>query len=423
MRKAIALCVCLAIGHIAALAQLPAGFVALYPFNNSAVDVSGNGYNGTLVSTTADVNRFGVAGSATAFIATTSTGMLPSGLVTALANDFTVGYWVKTTMSAPSNTEWYSGVALVDAEVCGVTSDWGTALINGGQIAFGIGGPDITIISPLSYNDGSWHFVTATRAEAAGVITLYVDGNQVATTSGTSTVPRVAPPLIGLGRNPCVATGVFTGSLDDMIAYNSVLTPTQVSNLYNFYSSVALPIHWGSFTGQVEAGQAYLNWTTENLSDNTRFEIERSMAGSGSAFSKIGDIPAGDGTAAADGSFTYSFIDTNPAKGDNYYRIEGIDADGSSSWTSILELTVASASAAIRLQANPVADELTVVNNGGITITRLQVLDVTGRVLLDQASNSSNYLVGLNTSTLKAGYYFLRVGESGNTVTMAFLKL
>jgi hypothetical protein len=421
MRKAIALCVCLTIGHIAVLAQLPAGFVALYPLNNSAVDVSGNGNNGTLSATTADVNRFGTAGSATAFIATTSTGTLPSGLVTALANDFTVGYWVKTTMIAPTNTQWYSGAALVDAEVCGVTSDWGTALINGGQIAFGIGGPDITITSPLSYNDGSWHFVTATRAEAAGVITLYVDGSQVATTSGTATTARVAPPLIGLGRNPCVAGGVFTGSLDDLIAYNSVLTPTQVSNLFNFYSSIALPIHWGSFTGQVEAGQAYLNWTMENSSNDARFEIERSTAGS--AFSNIGDIPAGGGAAPTGGSFTYSFIDTHPAKGDNYYRIEGIDADGTSSWTSVLELTVANPAAGIRLQANPVADELELINNGGITINRLQVLDVAGRVVLDQASNSSNYLVGLNTSRLKAGYYFLRIGQSGSTVTLAFLKL
>ncbi len=415
------LCVCLLMGQIAVLAQLPAGSVALYPFNNSAVDVSGNGYNGTLVSTSADVNRFGSANGATAFIAVTSTGTLPSGLVTALANDFTVGYWVKTTMSAPSNTEWYGGAALVDAEVCGGTSDWGTALINGGQIAFGIGNPDITIVSPLSYNDGTWHFVTATRAEAAGVITLYVDGSQVATISGTSTAPRTAPPLIGLGRNPCVATGVFTGSLDDLIAYNSTLTPTQVADLYNFYSAIALPIHWGSFTGQVESSQTYLTWTTENSSNNARFVIERSA--SGIAFSTIGEIPAGDGTPASAGGFTYGFVDTNPAKGDNYYRIEGIDVDGTSTWTSILELTVAGAPAGIRLQANPVPDELTLVNNGGLMINRLQVLDVAGRVLVDQASNSRNSLVGLNTSGLKSGYYFLRVVEPGNMVTIAFIKL
>jgi hypothetical protein len=419
MHNAIALCACLFIGNIAVLGQLPAGSVAQYPFNNSALDVSGNGFNGTLASTTGDVNRFGTANFATAFVATISTGTLPLGLVTALADDFTIGYWVKTTMSANSGSQWYNGAALVDAEVCGGTSDWGTALINGGQIALGIGNPDITIISPLSYNDGTWHFVTATRAEAAGVITLYVDGSQVATVGGASTAPRTAPPLIGLGRNPCVPAGVFTGSLDDVIAYNSTLTPTQVSNLFNFYSAIALPIHWESFTGQFEAGQTYLKWTTENSSDNVRFEIERSTTGS--AFSTIGEITSSSPAPA--GSSAYSFIDSNPAKGDNYYRIEDIDADGSSSWTSILELTVAGAPAGIHLLANPVTDEMTLVNNDGITINQLQVLDVAGRVVLDQVSNSSNYLIGLNTSRLKAGYYFIRIGEPAKSVTIPFLKL
>jgi len=421
MRHAIALSVGLFIGPIAVLAQLPPGSVALYPFNNSAADISGNGYNGTLVSTANAVNRFGTANSATAFIAGTSTGTLPSGLVTALADDFTIGYWVKTTMSAASSTQWYGGAALVDAEVCGGTSDWGTALINGGHIAFGLGNPDITITSPLTYNDGSWHFVTATRAEAAGVITLYVDGSQVATTSGTSTAPRTAPPLIGLGRNPCVASGVFTGSLDDAIAYSSALTPTQVSNLYTYFSAVALPIHWGSFTGKVEAGQAYLKWTTENSSGDDRFEIQRSAPGG--AFSPIGEVSAGEGTPGAAGNATYSFVDTHPAAGDNYYRIQGTDADGSRSWTSILELTVSGKSAGIRIGQNPVADELTLINDGGLPIHRLQVLDIAGRVLLDQAPASGNTLVGLHTSSLKAGYYFLRIRELGITVTLAFIKL
>jgi hypothetical protein len=419
MRSLIALCICLCIGDIAS-AQVPAGFVALFPFNNSAIDVSGNGYNGTLTSTSTDANRFGSAGSATAFVAGTSTGTLPSGLVTALANDFTVAYWVKTSMSAPSSAQWYGGAALVDAEVCGVTNDWGTALINGGQIAFGIGNPDITIISPLSYNNGAWHFVTATRAAAAGVITLYVDGSQVATTSGTGTAARTAPPLIGLGRNPCVATGVFTGSLDDMIAYNSTLTPTQVSNLYNFYNAIALPIHWGTFTGQVDAGNVFLTWTTENTSAADRFVIERS--GPGGAFANIGEVAATEGIMAAGGG-AYRFIDSHPLSGDNFYRIQGIDATGNSFWTQILELTVAGVRGGISLQANPVTDELALINSGGITITRLQVLDVAGRVLLDHAPNSSNSMVGLHTSGLKAGYYFLRIGEPGITITIPFLKI
>jgi hypothetical protein len=253
------------------------------------------------------------------------------------------------------------------------------------------------------------------------VITLYVNGSQVATTSGTSTAPRVAPTIIGLGRNNCVAGGVFTGSLDDLIAYNSTLTPTQVSNLYTFYSSIALPIQWGPFTGQVKAGAVYLTWTTENASDDARFAVERSTASG--AFSGIGEVPASAGTPSAAGSATYGFVDTHPAAGNNYYRIEGIAADGSSSWTPVLEFTVTPRSAGIRLLQNPVADPLTLVNPGGIMITRLQVLDVAGRILLDQAPQSSNTVIGLNTASLKAGYYFLRIGASGIATTLPFLKL
>lgn len=409
MRKTIVFCVCLSISHFAAFAQLPAGSIAQYPLDNSATDISGNGYNGTLVSTAAAANRFGTAGLATAFVAGTSTGTLPSGLVTALANDFTIAYWFRTTMSAPSSTQWYGGAALVDAEVCGGTSDWGTALINGGEVAMGIGNPDITITSPLSYNDGAWHFVTATRAAAAGIITLYIDGSQVATTSGTSTAARVAPPFIGLGRNPCVATAVFTGSLDDAIAYNSVLTPAQVSNMYTYFSSITLPLQWKSFTGQVQAGLVYLQWTTENSVGAPHFEIERST--DGTTFAKIGE------------TFTTQFIDRNPARGNNFYRIRAVDVDGASSWTSILELSLVNAGTGIHLQSNPVTDELVLINNSQLPVQRLQVLEVSGRVLIDQAPNSGNTQLGLNVSALKAGFYFLRIGQSENTTTIAFVKL
>ena len=46
------------------LAQLPSGAVALYPRDNNNInDISGNGYNGTLTSTSAATNRFGTSNS------------------------------------------------------------------------------------------------------------------------------------------------------------------------------------------------------------------------------------------------------------------------------------------------------------------------------------------------------------------------
>ncbi len=175
-------------------AQVPAGAVGRYQLNNTANDVSGNGNNGTLTATTGAANRFGTGNSATQFTSGSSSGTVP----VIVTDNFSVGFWFNSTMIASSSTQWYGGNSLVDAEVCGQTDDWGTALINGGQIAFGVGNPDMTIISPLSYNDGSWHFITVTRDEtASGTMILYVDGLQVASATGINTGTLNAPGFWG----------------------------------------------------------------------------------------------------------------------------------------------------------------------------------------------------------------------------------
>jgi hypothetical protein len=413
---------CLSISPVVLLAQLPAGSIASYPFDNSAADISGNGYNGTLVSTSNAANRFSTANSATAFTAGTSSGTLPGTLATALSNDFTIGYWFLTTMTAPTSSQWYGGTSLIDAEVCGQTNDWGTALIDGGKVCMGIGNPDLTIKSTLStYNNGAWHFVTATRNHTTGVIILYIDGAQVATTSGTNTGVLSAPSLIGLGRNPCVASGVYTGTLDDLIAYNRVLTATEVTNLYNYYNTTPLPLHWVSFTGQVEGGLVQLKWKTENSVNNDHFEIERSTGNSD--FSVIGVLSDKDGIDIAAGSSLYNFIDISPSKGNDFYRIKQVDKDGKYSWSSILSFSPGNASARIHLKTNPVANELILVNNDRIFIQRIQIMDISGRVLIDQAPYSSNPLLQINTSPIPPGYYLLRVNATDTNTTIGFVKL
>jgi len=405
----------------ALLAQLPTGAVALYPLNNTINDISGNGYNGTLTSTTAAANRFGTAGSSTQFTAGTSTGTLPAGLVTAMQDDFTIGYWFNTSMTAPSSTQWYGGAALVDAEVCGGTSDWGTALINGGQVAMGIGNPDITIISTSNYNDGAWHFVTGTRSEAAGVITLYVDGVQVATISGTSTAARTAPTLIGLGRNDCSATGVYTGALDDVIAYGRALSSTEVTNLYNYYSGIALPLRWLSFTAEPKGDQVDLQWQTANVSGNDHFDVERSTGGN--SFIKIGSVSNQDGEMNISGGGSYSFTDASPVRGDDLYRIRQVDIDGRYSWSPTVAVKVMSPAGGLYLQANPVRETVTLMNPQQQMVRGIQVVDLSGRVLVNSSCNSPASLITENVAALQPGYYFLRVFTGAGVTTMRFIRL
>jgi Secretion system C-terminal sorting domain len=219
----------------------------------------------------------------------------------------------------------------------------------------------------------------------------------------------------------CVATGVYTGSLDDIIAYGNALTSAQVTQLYNYSNTTSLPLDWLSFSAQAAGSGVYLQWSTDHSVDNNFFDIERSTDGTN--FSVIGQISSLDSGDNAIGAAAYNYTDVNPPQGNVFYRIMEVDKDGQESWSSISEVTIGKGLAGIHLQNNPVTDEVTVINNGQILLQRIQVLDVSGRVLIDQAPYSSNSVLQLGTSSLPSGYYLLRVSASGTNTTIPFVKL
>jgi hypothetical protein len=150
-----------------------------------------------------------------------------------IADDLSIEFWFKSTQGISAGNQWWEGAGLVDAEVGGATNDFGVSLRSDGKVLAGIGSPggDVSIVSPVGgLNDGSWHHVVFTRAQATGAIRLYVDGASVA--SGTaSTSSLTAEPSLTFGR---LATGgnAYAGSLDEIAVYNTALTPATVAFHY-----------------------------------------------------------------------------------------------------------------------------------------------------------------------------------------------
>lgn len=145
-------------------------------------------------------------------------------------NNFTIEYWVKTTMTSLTGSQWYNGNGIVDAEVGGSTSDFGTSLLNG-KIAFGIGNPDVTIQSTTSVNNGVWYHVAATWDGTTGAMKLYINGVLEATGSG-ATGTRSAPPGIRIGSIQ-TAIQYFAGSIDEVRIWNSVRTQSDIQSNMN----------------------------------------------------------------------------------------------------------------------------------------------------------------------------------------------
>ena len=395
--------------------------IAMYLLNNTANDISGNNYNGSLNATSATTNRFGTINTATFFdFGLSSTGTLPLDLVTAVNDDFTLGFWFKTSMSASSSSQWYGGNALVDAEVCGVTADWGTALIDGGKVAMGIGNPDITIKSIANYNDDSWHFVTVTRSRSAGTIILYMDGVQEASSTGTYTGALNAANNIRLGSNPCAPGAVYTGSLDDFIFYNRVLSNTEVTALYNHLNAFVLPVSWISFSGVLKENQVKLSWQVEAAEKNDHFEVEHST--DGSRFFKKATLRESDGIKTGPGRSLFTYLDAGLEKGNQFYRIKQVDKDGSYSFSKTIQFRVDYKLSGFHLRSNPVTDELVLVNADQTKVLQLQVADMSGRILLNRQAKSTNTIIITSAGKLAPGHYLLKIRSASGVMTIPWIK-
>ena len=321
------------------LADNASGLVAYYRFNEGSGTTAGNSctntssIDGTLTNGptwAASPIQFGA--NALNFDGSDDYVNIPH----VVSSDFTVEYWMKTSSTGPGNngSQWYGGNGIVDAEVGGVTNDWGTSL-TGQYLAFGVGNPDVTIHSTSIVNTGNWVHVAATWKQSSGQMILYINGSQEASNTG-GTALRSAPPRITLGETQ-TNINRFNGTLDEVRIWNTVRTQSEIqadmnteldpnsgstANLVAYYtfnqdiaagtntgavtvidqkstnngtlnnfalsggssnfvsqnsSITVLPLQWLSFTVQAQNNHALLQWSTASEQDTKDFIIQRSQ--------------------------------------------------------------------------------------------------------------------------------------------------
>jgi hypothetical protein len=95
--------------------------------------------------------------------------------------------------------------------------------------------------------------------------------------------------------------------------------------LYNYtcLTGVVLPIQLLNFRGTRLNYFAKLIWQTATEMDNNYFQVERSS--DGITFIAIGRVTSQGNTTSG---FSYSFIDSFPQRGNNYYRLRQVDRNG-----------------------------------------------------------------------------------------------
>lgn len=201
-----------------------------------------------------------------------------------------------------------------------------------------------------------------------------------------------------------------TGSLDAFkIAYGSGNGSTAFdaaaawSDL--FPAGIALPVTFGDIRGAVKANAVKLDWTILTEVNVTRYVVERSV--NGQDFEVIGSVAAARKAA-------YTFTDSNPAEGANYYRVRNVDLDGSNSLSQVVKLMFGRQVSSLSVFPNPVHGEhisvLTPQLEKGVYSVR--ILDMQGgqisRSVLNHEGGSLSTAIRLPAG-MKAGVYTLEI--------------
>ncbi len=95
--------------------------------------------------------------------------------------------------------------------------------------------------------------------------------------------------------------------------------------------AVSLPVSYIRFTGNEINNTVVLNWTTAREINNSHFNIQRSS--NGIEFENISKVN-GKGNSSAINEYTFS--DATIQNGNLYYRLQQVDFDGKSSYSSIV---------------------------------------------------------------------------------------
>ena len=284
-------------------------------------------------------------------------------------NSFTIEYWVKSTQASPSGTQWYQGNGIVDVEVGGGTTDFGTVLLNN-KLAFGVGNPDITIQSTTSINTGNWIHVAATWDGTTGEMKLYINGVLEASTIG-ATGTRSAPPSIRIGS---IQTGInyFNGTIDELRIWNSVRSQSDIQS--NMNSEI------GTSSSLVE----YYRFNQGNLNGtNTSITSLTDISGNNNTGTLYNFGLAGTTSNWTTGKIT--------APGTYYYRVE-IQSTGCATvaYSSVGTVSVVAPPTGGSVSSGGISGTITLTGYTG-TVTKWQKSIDGGTVWTDITNTSTTY--------------------------------
>jgi len=180
---------------------------------------------------------------------------------------------------------------------------------------------------------------------------------------------------------------------------------------YTFTKPIVTPITLGVFTASAEGNDAVLNWTTLSESNNSHFEIERSLNGSEFITIDTVDSQVEDGNSEEELIYSHTDKEIGFRTSIAFYRIKQFDFNGEFSFSPIRVVTFDESIEfnESKLFPNPV-NTGSPVNIVGPDITSVRVFTTVGE-LVELVEENSVPSTSIDTSNLATGYYIALIND------------
>jgi hypothetical protein len=176
-----------------------------------------------------------------------------------------------------------------------------------------------------------------------------------------------------------------------------------------------VPVEFTSFAAIPVAKGVELRWSTASETNNSGFEIQRSL--DNSSFSTLGFV---DGRGTTSDKTEYSFIDNNEISGLYYYRLRQIDFDGKSEYSQTVQVDVQAPVNFSLSQNYPNPFNPSTTISFGLPVAsqvQIVVFDMLGRevaTVVNKDFAQGTHQVVFDASSLSSGTYVYQLNSVAN---------
>ncbi len=199
---------------------------------------------------------------------------------------------------------------------------------------------------------------------------------------------------------------------------NSLWVSHHMYDYISFEAPVAglLPLNVISFmVAPTREQKVQLNWTATNTTDLAFYEVQKSI--DGIQFSVIGKVLKNTSSAEKQ---AYNFLDNDPNRGLNYYRLKQVNQNGSSEYTAIRKVQLGNLG--LSVHPNPTTSKITITSLSGSSLQTIQLFNHEGK-RLRSFSNINSFQTTINLQDLSSGSYVLEVSDGKTITTRQIQKL